>query len=115
MILLSTFNVCAKPGEIYTLTGEEKSILEIVKADMGHFPELYLGESLESYTKKFKTENRIGKRKLSPKDELQFPATQLSIKYSKFKNECQLVNEHRRSVYIDMHHCAGITYKENKQ
>ena len=53
---------------------------EIIKADMQKFPDLYKGENLKSYTSKFKKENKVGKRKLSPGDELRFPETLASIK-----------------------------------
>lgn len=80
MIVFPIFNTWAEPGGSYILTGKEKSIGEIIQADMKKYPDLYQGESLSSYTSTFKKENRIGKRKLSPGDELTFPDTLASIK-----------------------------------
>ena len=87
VVLLSVFYAEAKPGGIYTLTGDEKSIAEIIKADMEQFPELYKGETLNSYISKFKRENKIGKSKLSPGDQLRFPETLASIQAKKPKPE----------------------------
>ena len=78
--VLLIINTWAKPGGVYTLTGDEKSIAEIIKSDMKKHPNLYKGESLNSYISKFKEENRIEKKKLSPGDQLQFPETTASLK-----------------------------------
>lgn len=75
-------SVLAKPGEAYTLTGKEKSIEDIIKADMEQHPALYEGESLKFYAAKFKNENNIGKRKLRPGDQLIFPETKASLTLS---------------------------------
>ena len=85
VVLFSTFNILAEPGGTYTLTGNEKGLSEIIKADMEKYPNLYKGESLNSYISKFKKENQIGKRKLSPGDVLRFPETMASIKAKKQK------------------------------
>ena len=79
-VVLLAFYANAKPGETYTLTGAEKSVTGIIKADMEQYPELYKGESLNSYISKFKKENRIWKRKLSPGDQWRFPDTIASVK-----------------------------------
>lgn len=76
----SLVSAWAEPGGTYTLTGEEKRVEEIIKADMTQHPALYKGESLKSYVEKFKKENKIGKRKLSPGDQLHFPDTPASLK-----------------------------------
>ena len=34
----------AEPGGSYTLTGEEKGIEEIIKADMAQYPDLYMSQ-----------------------------------------------------------------------
>ncbi len=83
VIVLSIINVWAEPGGTYTLTGKERGIAEIIKGDMEKHPDLYKGESLNSYVSKFKKENRIGKRKLSPGDQLQFPETSTSLQAKK--------------------------------
>ena len=70
----------AKPGESYTLTGKEKGIAEIVQGDVKQYPDFYRGENINSYISKFKRENKIGKRELSPGDQLLFPETLASIK-----------------------------------
>ena len=79
VILSSVFTAESKPGDVYTLTGQEKSIEEIVKADMENYPDLYKGESYTFYVPKFKRENNIGNRKLAIGDELIFPETKASI------------------------------------
>ena len=53
LVAISTFHVLGEPGGTYTLTGDEKGLSEIIKADMQKFPDLYEGESLRSYTSKF--------------------------------------------------------------
>ena len=70
----------AEPGASYTLTGDEKGIEEIVKADMAQYPALYEGETFERYVLKFKSENKIGRKKFKPGDPLQFPVTMASLK-----------------------------------
>ncbi len=88
LIIASSFSVSlAEPGGSYILTGNEKSIEQIIKADMEQHPDLYKGESLNSYVAKFKQYNKIGKRKLAPHDELLFPETKASLKA---KEEAQL-------------------------
>ena len=83
LIACATCSSYTEPGGTYTLTGNEKGVTEIVKADMAKYPDLYKGETLGSYVSKFKKENRIGKRKLSPGDQLTFPATQASLDANK--------------------------------
>lgn len=80
MLIALPLSTWAEPGGVYTLTGKEKGVAEIIKADMRQHPSLYKGESLNSYIKKFKQENKIGKRKLSPGDQLHFPDTLVSLK-----------------------------------
>lgn len=87
VIVVPIFNVWAEPGGTYTLTGKEKGIAEIIEADMAQYPELYQGESLNGYISRFKRENKIGKRKISPGDQLLFPETLASIKAKKAKAE----------------------------
>jgi len=95
--LFLSFYAWAEPGGIYTLTGEEKSIAEIVKADMAKYPELYQGESLARYIKKFENRNNIGKRKLSPGDQLHFPETFASKK----KKQAELEEEQAKKKEIE--------------
>lgn len=83
MIAFPIFNTWAEPGGTYILTGKEKGVSEIIISDMEKHPSLYEGESLNNYASKFKKENRIGKRKLAPGDELIFPDTLASIKLRK--------------------------------
>jgi hypothetical protein len=78
-VVLTTINAWPKPGGSYILTGKETGVEEIVKTDMAKYPDLYHGETLAGYTAKFKSVNRIGKRKLSAGDELHFPDTLASI------------------------------------
>ena len=80
IVVLSTHIVFAEPGGSYTLTGNEKSIEAIVKADMEQHPDLYVGEYLRNYVAKFKNENKIGRNKLAPGDILIFPDTRASLK-----------------------------------
>ena len=47
----SFFSAWAEPGGTYTLTGEEKGIEEIIKADMAQYPSLYKGVNVRSYLK----------------------------------------------------------------
>ena len=81
--LIAVSSICclfAEPGGSYILTGNEKGITEIVKADMEKYPELYKDESLKSYLFKFKSENEIGHKKYKPGDQLHFPETIASLK-----------------------------------
>ena len=87
MTLVTCLTAWSEPGGTYTLTGEEKSISEIIKADMAQYPELYQGESLDGYISKFNKRNKIGKRTLSPGDQLYFPETMASRKAKKLKLE----------------------------
>ena len=87
VFVASFFSAWAEPGGTYTLTGEEKGVEEIIKADMEQYPELYQGESLDGYISKFKKRNKIGKRTLSPGDQLYFPETMASRKAKKLKLE----------------------------
>lgn len=80
VMISSILSAESKPGEVYTLTGQEKSIDKIVEADMENYPELYKGETYRVYVLRFKRENKIGKRKLAIGDELVFPETKSSIK-----------------------------------
>lgn len=65
----------AKPGEIYVLTGHEKSIFGIFQADLKAYPELYKGEDFTAYYSNFKTVNNLDERKLTKGEELIFPHT----------------------------------------
>ena len=85
----------AEPGKSYILTGKEKSIEEIVQADMEKYPDLYKGESLKFYITKFKQNNNLGKRKLAPGDELFFPETKASIKAKKVAQRQHLIGRWR--------------------
>ena len=79
--LIITLFICSafsKPGGMYTLTGEEKGIDAIVKADMQQFPEYYKGETFRRYLAEFKKVNNIGKKKFKPGDQLRFPDTKAS-------------------------------------
>lgn len=78
IVVLSTYVIFAEPGGSYILTGQEKSIEEIVTADMKKYPDLYKGESFNFYIARFKKENSIGKHKLAPGDQLTFPQTKAS-------------------------------------
>ena len=100
VVLFSTFNILAEPGGTYTLTGDEKGLSEIIKTDMALFPDLYKGESLNSYISKFKMENRIGKRKLSPGDVLRFPQTLASLKVKKDEAKQQAANVANGTVVL---------------
>jgi hypothetical protein len=113
LALLITVQVAfPKPGETYTLTGKEKSIEEIVKADMQMFPELYKGESLKFYIVKFKNQNRIGKRKLKPGDQLTFPTTKASLEEEKDTFRKMLIG--KWETQTDNSKTSIITeYKEN--
>ena len=65
----------AIPGGTYVLTGNEKSVEEIVRADVEKYPDLYQEELLPDYLAEFRRVNKIGSRKLAPGDELVFPET----------------------------------------
>jgi hypothetical protein len=80
IVVTAFYSSFAEPGGSYTLTGTEKGIAEIVKADMEQYPELYKGETFNSYVLKFKAENKIGRRKFKPGDQLRFPETVASLK-----------------------------------
>ena len=84
VLVLSGFYAWGEPGGSYTLTGEEKGIEAIIKADMERFPELYEGVDPRSYLKEFKKKNRIGERKFAAGDILYFPDTPASLRV---KNE----------------------------
>ena len=76
IVLSNVFCIAwAEPGGTYTLTGEERGIEEIIKADMAKYPDLYKGVSFRSYLADFKRKNKIGKRTFSPGDVLHFPET----------------------------------------
>lgn len=95
--LVTCFNAWSEPGGTYTLTGEEKSISEIIKADVAQYPELYQGESLDGYISKFNKRNKIGKRRLAPGDQLYFPETIASRKAKKLKLEEEKAKEKERA------------------
>ncbi len=82
---LSIPSAMGSPGGIYTLSGNEKSVREIIKADVEKYPDLYMGESLGAYLSEFKKVNQIGARKLAPGDELVFPETMVSLKARRAK------------------------------
>jgi len=83
--LVSCLSAWSEPGGTYTLTGDEKSIAEIIKADMAQYPELYQGESLDGYISKFTKRNKIGKRSLAPGVKLYFPETMASGKAERLR------------------------------
>jgi len=80
LVVMAAFQLCAKPGETYILTGKERGVDEVVKADMQQYPESYTGETFSSYFRKFKSENKIGRKRYKPGDELFFPHTLISSK-----------------------------------
>jgi hypothetical protein len=80
ILLLAALGSFAEPGASYTLTGDEEGIEEIVKADMTKFPTLYEGETFDRYLLKFKSKNKIGRKKFNPGDQLQFPITMAALK-----------------------------------
>lgn len=96
LIVYTTCAAFAEPGGTYTLTGEEKGIEEIVKADMEQYPELYEGENFNSYLSRFKAENKIGYKEYKPGDQLQLPSTTASRRIKKEKAE-----QGRRAAKID--------------
>ena len=116
-IVLALSRGLAEPGGTYILTGKEKSIEEIVKADMEQHPELYKGESIIFYTAKFKQENNLGKRKTAPGEELIFPETKASIKAKKAAQRQCLIGKWR--AVIESGHgradrlCIIIEYRED--
>ena len=79
----------AEPGGTYTLTGDEKGIEAIIKADMAQYPDLYRGVNIRNYISAFKKKNDIGKRKFSPGDILYFPDTAASLSAKKDSAEPQ--------------------------
>jgi hypothetical protein len=81
--VVAFFSVWAEPGGTYTLTGDEKGVEEIIKADMARYPELYKGVNFRSYLSDFKRKNEIGKRKFTPGDTLHFPDTAASLSAKK--------------------------------
>ena len=86
IVVLSVLSVLGKPGGTYVLTGNEKSIPEIIKADVEKYPDIYTGISLRDYLSEFKKINQIGLRKLTPGDALIFPETMASRKAEDEKN-----------------------------
>ncbi|MBN2163614.1 MAG: C39 family peptidase [Pontiellaceae bacterium] len=82
-ILTTSCCIWAEPGGTYTLTGKEKGIEEIIKADMAQYPELYRGVNLRNYISSFKKKNNVGKRKFSPGEVLYFPETDASLSAKK--------------------------------
>lgn len=78
--ILLLFGAWAEPGGCYTLKGQERGISEIIEADMEKYPDLYRGESIFDYIRKFKASNKIGQRTLKQGDKLFFPDTLASIK-----------------------------------
>jgi hypothetical protein len=88
--------VSAIPGGTYVLTGNEKSIQEIISADMEQYPDLYKGESLSAYVDTFKRVNNIGQKKLTLGDNLVFPETAASrgLKEAKAAEEAA-IKEHK--------------------
>jgi hypothetical protein len=69
----------AEPGGIYILTGKETGVAEIIETDIRQYPDLYEGVSLDRYIDRFRQENDIGRRRLSPGDTLRFPETPASL------------------------------------
>ena len=111
---ISIHSVFAEPGGVHVLTGNEKSIEEIVKADMEKHPDLYTGESFQFYVVKFKQENNIGKRKLAPGDQLTFPETKASIEENKAAELQRLIGTWRTEVKIsDRLECHIVEYKDD--
>lgn len=114
IVALSALSVLAEPGGIYTLTGDEKGLSEIIRADMAQFPDFYKGESLNSYISKFKKENRIGKRKLSPGDELRFPETLASLKLkSSVKATCAPSSNETNNTHAEVS-CKNVLVRFKK-
>ena len=89
VFVASFFSAWAEPGGTYTLTGEEKGVEEIIKADMAQYPSLYQGVNARSYLSEFKKKNDIGKRKFSPGDMLYFPDTAASLSAKKDRSVAQ--------------------------
>ncbi len=90
VLILTAF---AEPGGTYILTGQEKNIEEIVKADMKKYPDLYKGKSFDFYVARFKKENSIGKHKLVPGDQLTFPQTKASAEAKAIAQQKLLVGK----------------------
>jgi hypothetical protein len=80
LVLSLLLSAAAEPGETYVLTGREKSIFSIYKADMKAYPELYKDEDINVYYSNFKTLNNLDGRKLKTGEELIFPHTKESEK-----------------------------------
>ncbi len=74
-VLSLLLSAAAKPGETYVLTGREKSVFSIFRADMKAYPELYKDEDINVYYSNFKTLNNLDGRKLKTGEELIFPHT----------------------------------------
>jgi hypothetical protein len=79
MVASSALTLLAEPGGTYTLTDNEQSIAAIIQTDMKLHPELYKGETFKNYLAKFKLENKIGRRKFKPGDQLLFPETEVTL------------------------------------
>ena len=94
-IALFICSAFAKPGGMYTLTGEEKGIDAIVKADMQQFPEYYKGETFRRYLAEFKKVNNIGKKQFKPGDQLRFPDTKAS------KSTDDALPEPKETIFVD--------------
>jgi len=114
VVALLLYSAMAEPGGTYTLTGEEKGIAEIIKADMQQFPDLYKGESRISYTSKFKKENQIGRRKLNPGDQLRFPETMASIKAKKSSQRRKKATAAAIGKVIVLDPVHGMSYKKKR-
>lgn len=114
VLAVTTCLSLAEPGGSYILTGNEKSVDEIVKHDMEKYPDLYIGESFNFYVARFKKENEIGKRKLAPDDALTFPETRASIKAKKAAQKQRLIGkwqtEHDHESWVE---CHVVDYRED--
>jgi hypothetical protein len=74
------FSAGAKPGEIYILTGREKSVFGMFQTDLKAYPALYKDTDINKYYQEFLTVNNLGERKLQLGEEITFPDTAISKK-----------------------------------
>ena len=122
LFVLSVLSVLGKPGETYLLTGDEKSISGIIKADAEKYPDLYKEVSLKNYRAEFEKINQIGRRKLTPGDTLIFPKTPASQKAEDEKNaeqaraEEKKKNARRDGIYYYQHRfLPGMTHRTGER
>lgn len=112
LIFLSCLCIQGKPGGTYVLTGQEKSIADILKADFQKYPELYADEPLPEYMAEFKRLNQIGKRKLVTGEKLIFPETIALRKALETEAEAAAELEAEAIKLADAY-AAAITAKED--